>query len=134
MLRLPPSVRWAIRIAIPFVKPTITGRGKYFTAVPIPVTPSSTSSTPAIMVHANNPSIPCFATMPPITTTNAPVGPPICVLDPPSSEIRNPVRMAQYRPAWGERPDAIANAIASGNATRPTVTPAIKSEMNLCRL
>jgi len=43
---------------------TTTGRGKYFTILPIPVTPSNTRSTPAIMVHANNPSIPCFATMP----------------------------------------------------------------------
>jgi len=36
------------------------GRGKYFTMVPMPVTPRSTSKTPAIMVHMNRPSIPCF--------------------------------------------------------------------------
>jgi hypothetical protein len=30
-------------------------------------------------------------------------------------------------PACGVRPEAIANAIASGSATRPTVTPAIAS-------
>ena len=29
-------------------------------------------------------------------------------------------------PACGGSPDAIANAIASGSATRPTVTPAIE--------
>src|SRR5262249_11172268 len=36
-------------------------------------------------------------------------------------------------PAWGVRPEAMANAIARGNATRPTVTPAIRSSRNLCR-
>ena len=84
-----------MRIAIPFVKPTITGRGKYFTALPIPVIPSSTSITPAIMVHANSPSIPYLAMIPATTTTNAPVGPPICVFEPPSAEITNPVTIAQ---------------------------------------
>ena len=36
-------------------------------------------------------------------------------------------------PACGVRPEAIANAIARGNATRPTVTPASRSSRNLCR-
>ena len=54
-----------------------------------------TSSTPAITVHMNSPSTPCTATIPATTTTNAPVGPPICVFDPPSAEIRNPVTIAQ---------------------------------------
>ena len=31
-------------------------------------------------------------------------------------------------PACGETPEAIAKAIASGSATRPTVTPAIRSD------
>src|SRR5882724_4393467 len=30
-------------------------------------------------------------------------------------------------PAWGGIPDAMAKAMARGNATRPTVTPAIRS-------
>src|SRR6266404_973269 len=85
----------AINTAIPFVKPSTTGRGMNFTADPMPVTPSTTSSTPAIIVHMNSPSIPCTATMPEMTTTNAPVGPPICVFDPPSAEIKNPVTTAQ---------------------------------------
>src|SRR5229473_1111526 len=113
-----------MRIAIPLVNPTITGRGKYFTALPIPVTPSRTSNTPAIIVHTNSPSRPCLAIIPATTTTNAPVGPPICVFDPPNAEITNPVTIAQYNPACGDTPDEIANAMASGNATRPTVTPA----------
>jgi hypothetical protein len=36
-------------------------------------------------------------------------------------------------PDCGERPDAMANAIASGNATSPTVTPAIASCRNVGR-
>ena len=72
--------------------------------------------------------MPCLAMIPATTTTNAPVGPPICVFDPPSAEIRNPVTIAQYNPACGETPEEIANAIASGKATRPTVTPAARSD------
>src|SRR5713101_820626 len=68
--------------------------------------------------------------MPNTTTTNAPVGPPICREDPPSAEIKKPATTAQYNPACGGTPDAMANAIASGRATRPTVTPAITSETN----
>jgi len=82
----------------------------------------------------NSPSTPCCATMAATTTTNAPVGPPIWKREPPRAEIRNPVTIAQYRPACGATPDEIANAIASGNATRPTVTPAIRSARKSRRL
>src|ERR1700722_7582729 len=68
--------------------------------------------------------------MPNTTTTNAPVGPPICVEDPPSAEIKNPAITAQYSPNCGGTPEAIANAIASGSATKPTVTPASRSPGN----
>ena len=44
----------------------------------VPVRPMTTSTTPAIIVHMNRPSRPCSAMMPDTTTTNAPVGPPIC--------------------------------------------------------
>src|SRR5579864_3126573 len=118
--------------AMPFVNPTTTGRGIYFTAVPRPVTPKMTSITPAMSVHMNKPSSPYRVTMP--KTTNAPVGPPICVVDPPNAEIRNPATMAQYNPACGATPEAIANAIAKGSATSPTVTPANVSAANLCQL
>ena len=40
---------------------------------------------------------------------------------------RNPATTAQYSPACGGTPDEMANAIASGRATRPTVTPATRS-------
>src|ERR1700686_2195815 len=124
----------AIITAMPFVNPTTTGRGINLTAVPRPVAPNTTRKTPAINVHKYSPSIPYRATMPATTTTNAPVGPPICVDDPPSAEIKNPATMAQYNPACGATPEAIANAIASGSATSPTVTPARTSAVNFCQL
>ena len=48
----------AITTAMPFVKPMTTGRGMNWTAVPMPVRPMITSSTPAIIVHMNRPSTP----------------------------------------------------------------------------
>src|SRR5258708_4862283 len=69
----------AIITAMPLVKPTTTGRGMNFTAVPKPVTPRISSRRPAIRVDMSSPSTPYFAMMPNTTTTNAPVGPPIWV-------------------------------------------------------
>ena len=68
------------------------------------------------------------------TTTKAPVGPPICVFDPPKAEISKPVTMAHSMLACGVSPEAMAEAMASGRATRPTVIPAITSSRNLWRL
>ena len=85
----------AIRTAMPLVNPMTTGRGRNFTPVPMPVAPMTTSRIPAITVHMNRPSTPCTATMPATTTTKAPVGPPIWVLDPPNAETRKPVTIAQ---------------------------------------
>ena len=48
----------AMMTAMPFVNPTTTGRGIYFTAVPRPVMPRMTSITPAMSVHMNKPSRP----------------------------------------------------------------------------
>ena len=91
------SLSWVLAMtsAMPLVKPMTTGRGMNRTAVPVPVSPMMTSRTPAIMVHMNRPSTPYSAMMPDTTTTNAPVGPPICTFEPPSAEIRNPVTTAQ---------------------------------------
>lgn len=85
---------------------------------------------PAIKVDINRPSTPYFAMMPKTITTNAPVGPPICVFDPPRAEITKPATIAQYRPASGGTPEAMAKAIARGRATRPTVTPDRTSAKN----
>src|SRR6202165_3026353 len=120
--------------AIPFVNPTTTGRGMNLTAEPRPVAPTTIKMTPAINVHMKSPSMPYLATIPNTTTTNAPVGPPICVEDPPNAEITKPAMIAQYSPAWGGTAEAMANAIASGNATSPTVTPARASVANFLRL
>ena len=85
----------AMSTAMPLVKPMTTGRGKYLTAVPSPVSPSRSSITPAISVHMKSPSRPWVCTMPATTTTNAPVGPPIWTREPPRAETRNPATMAQ---------------------------------------
>ena len=64
----------------------------------------------------------------------APVGPPICTLLPPSSEMMNPATMAVMIPFSGVTPEAMPNAMASGRATMPTMTPAMRSLMNVLRL
>ena len=46
---------------------------------------------------------------------------------PPNAAIRKPAMIDVQTPASGETPDAMANAIAKGNATTPTVTPAAQS-------
>ena len=61
---------------------------------------------------------------------NAPVGPPMATRVPPSADTINPAITAVKMPASGFTPEAIANAIAMGSATMPTVTPAVKSAIN----
>ena len=65
---------------------------------------------------------------------NAPVGPPMETFVPPSAEIRKPAMTAVKMPASGLTPDAIAKAIANGNATMPTVNPAMRSATKSGRL
>ena len=120
----------AMRMAMPLVKPIRIGRGMNLTAVPSPVTASPASSTPAIIVTIISPDMPCCAMMPATITTNAPVGPPICTRDPPSSDTTRPPTMAVYKPASGVVPEAMPKAMASGRATRPTVRPAMTSEVS----
>ena len=64
----------------------------------------------------------------------APVGPPIWNREPPKIEIAAPAMIAVYSPRSGETPLAMANAMASGNATIPTITPASTSCRNRCAL
>jgi hypothetical protein len=61
----------------------------------------------------------------------APVGPPIETRVPPTAETIKPAMTAVKMPASGFTPDAIANAMANGRATIPTVTPATMSCMNV---
>jgi hypothetical protein len=123
------SFSWLAKMmtAIPLVKPVMTGCGMNFMMPPNFATPKITSMTPAIIVAIASPSYPCCWTMPYTITTNAPVGPPICTRDPPSAEMRKPATMAVQRPRSGATPLAIANAMANGNATIPTTTPAERS-------
>ncbi len=90
------SLIWveAISTAMPFVNPSTTGRGMNLTACPRPVTARNTRITPAIIVTMRSPDRPCVAMMPATITTNAPVGPPIWMRDPPRSDTRNPPTMA----------------------------------------
>src|SRR5436190_19648147 len=60
-------------------------------------------------------------------TTNAPVGPPIWTREPPNAEMMKPATIAVYSPRSGVTPLAMANAMASGSATMPTITPAWRS-------
>ncbi len=63
----------------------------------------------------------------------APVGPPICTREPPSSEISRPATMAVQMPAVGDMPEAMAKAMASGSASTPTVMPAERSWVKTAR-
>ena len=119
---------------MPLVKPTGSGRGMNFTAVPRPVTARHQQQTPAIIVTISRPERPCCAMMPATMTTKAPVGPPIWTREPPSAETSNPPTIAVYRPACGVAPDAMPKAIASGRATSPTVSPAMTSPARSARL
>ena len=63
-------------------------------------------------------------------TMNAPVGPPICTRLPPKHDTRKPATIAVMIPFSGDTPDAIPNAMASGRATMPTMTPAMMSAVS----
>ena len=86
--------------------------------------PIASRMTPAMSVATCRPPIPYCAVMPASTAMNAPVGPEIWTRVPPSSEVARPATIAVYRPCAGVAPEAIANAMASGMATMPTMTPA----------
>ena len=58
---------------------------------------------------------------------SASAGPPICTCGPPGTEISSPAMIAVDRPCSGLTPEAIADAIASGSGTTPTVMPAPRS-------
>ena len=92
---------------------------------------------PASKVHMINPLNPKLDTTPAIITTKAPVGPPIWNLLPPSRDIINPATTAVTRPVEGVialHPHAMAKAMASGNATTPTVRPDVRSAKKVLRL
>ncbi len=67
-------------------------------------------------------------------TMKAPVGPPICTRLPPKTETISPPIIAVIRPFSGLTPEAIAKAIARGNATIPTIMLAKISLLICCLL
>ena len=67
-------------------------------------------------------------------TTNAPVGPLTGNRLPLKNAMKKPATMDVYSPRSGVRPEAMANASASGSATTPTVIPAEMSLDSIPRL
>lgn len=89
--------------------------------------PMITSNAPAIIVQMAKLAAPYLWPMPARMTMNAAVGPPITTREPPRAEMMKPAMMAVKMPCSGLTPVAMPKAIASGNATTPTVSPATKS-------
>ena len=114
----------AMMIAMPDVKPMITGIGMKPMSRPSRSTPAASSKMPAAKHAKNTPCSPCVATMPMSTALIAPVGPEIWYDAPPSSAITIPAMIAVTRPAAAETPDETPKASASGSATAHTVRPA----------
>jgi len=112
---------------IPAVKPDVIGYGKYRTIFPNFNTPKSAIITLAINNAHESPSIPCSCIILNTITVNAPVGPTIWNLAPPSSEANPPAITHVINPIYGCTPDAIANVINKGNATTETRNPAFTS-------
>ena len=92
----PSSARiWVERIviAMPQVKPTVTGCGTNLIRLPSRRAPITNRMAPAIIVHSSRSARPYCATMSAIRPTNAPAGPPICTREPPRAETINPPMM-----------------------------------------
>jgi len=81
-------------IAMPAVKPTMTGLGMNLMTLPRRASPMIRSMQPAITVAACSPAIPYCAVMPASTAMKAPVGPEICTRVPPAIEVTRPATMA----------------------------------------
>lgn len=79
---------------MPAVKPVMTGSGMNLMIVPIRVSPSASSISPAMNVATCRPSMPYRAVIPDRITTNAPVGPAICSRLPPNAETSRPAKIA----------------------------------------
>ena len=65
----------AITVAIPAVKPVVTGYGMNSMSSPRRATPIATSMTPAMIPAVSSPESPCLFTIGARMTTNAAVGP-----------------------------------------------------------
>ena len=123
-----------IRMAIPFVKPTITGFGIRRIYFPSFNRPIIISKIPARTIEPTNPSMPYLSTMETSTTVIAPVGPEICALVPPNMEVIIPVQIAPYTPAAAPAPESTPKLSASGRATNATEIPPMMSPFRVDRI
>ena len=110
-------------IAIPSVKPSMTGHGMKVTARPKRNNPPASTMSPASRHTAARMPVPWSAITGPSTTTMAPVGPETCTFEPPKIAATNPATIAVTSPLSAPAPELTPKASASGNATIPTVTP-----------
>ncbi|MCY1232670.1 hypothetical protein D9M72_451760 [compost metagenome] len=114
-------------MAIPRVNPSITGQGSRVTTRPSLRTPAAMTMTPARTATAARAPAPCVAMTGPRTTTIAPVGPETWILEPPKTAATMPAITAVISPLAAPAPELTPKARASGRATMPTVTPAMRS-------
>ena len=114
----------AMMIAMPVVNPITIEIGMNRIRVPSRNAPIAKRSTPAIIVAMRRLAMPYFSAIAYSRPTKAPAGPAICTREPPRSDTINPPTIAVAMPWSGRTPEAMPNAIASGSATSPTVTPA----------
>jgi hypothetical protein len=84
----------AITVAIPVVKPVVTGCGMYWMSLPIRAMPIATSINPAMNPAVSSPVSPWADTIGARMTTNAAVGPVTWNLLPPSSATSAPAKIA----------------------------------------
>ncbi|GAB1459214.1 hypothetical protein MASR2M50_09880 [Thauera sp.] len=122
-----------ITTAMPLVKPITTDSGMKRIMLPRRSAPMANSSTPDIIVAMSRFCTPWSTTIAYTMGMKAPVGPPICTREPPRKAIRKPATIAVQIPAVGDMPLAIANAIASGRASTPTVMPEERSPTKVAR-
>ena len=90
------SLIWsvAITVAMPAVKPVVTGCGMNWMRRPSRANPIATRNTPAISPEISRPERPCFVTIGARMTMKAAVGPVTWYFDPPRTATIEPATMA----------------------------------------
>ena len=110
--------------AMPTVKPSMTGSGTSAMNRPALTRPAAARMIPARSVARSSPSKPYCSTIPATTTMNAPVGPPIWTLLPPSKRDQNAPDDGRDQPRLWRRSGRDRYGDAERKATSATVTPA----------
>ena len=119
--------------AMPTVKPSMTGHGRYARSRPTRASDATTTSDAGHQTDEQDGVAPYRETIGTSTTVIAPVGPDTCTFEPPKTAATTPATIAVIKPAVAPRPLVIPKASASGSATTPTVTPATTSPRHVCR-